>query len=212
MTNLEIIVMSAFAALVLLAAFFAFRQARNEKTAVQRYAALKGWTYFGSDHPSLPGVLREMYPDTRYDLFNVVQIAWPPQSMFFFQYRQRLRARSTSNGFGCIAEPTARFVEPPVQISPRVPVLEELVGDKVEVGSEEFRKHFTVTCDQRGMAHTVLNENVQTILLKHYAQADYYLNIEITGNRVKVSSFWARNQTEWERLINLTGNLRDAIQ
>ena len=94
----------------------------------------------------------------------------------------------------------------------RVPRLEKMLSDRVEVGGPEFRREYTVVCCQPDVAATVINYEVQKILLEHAADPQWVLDVRIVGQRVLVTTPWAQKPEEWDYLLALTRRLRAAIQ
>ncbi len=210
----EIILLAIFLALILIGIVASKRQAGRERDAAERFAASQGWAFYRGDDSLVRPLLEAMNPESSYTPYNIVRVAWPPESVYLFQYHSHLRDRpgNKSSGFACLAEPTARFAEHPVSISRRVPTLETLLGDVVEVGPDEFRREYTVQCARRETAAAVVDEAVQQILMEHAAGGGYSIEVLISGHKILVSSFWARDRHEWQHLIDLAGRLRLAVR
>lgn len=78
----------------------------------------------------------------------------------------------------------------------RVPGIEKLHGGREQVGGEEFGRTFTVTAVGGACAETVLNPEVERILLSHLAGPGWVVTVTIASGGVLVASFRAQSQEE----------------
>ena len=214
---MDSVVIAAIAGIGLLAAivvFFSLRQTAREAAAMERFAASHGWTFLKRDDSRVTPILDQVDPDQLWYPYHIVLVAGPPESVYLFQYTSRPRGGGSvqERGFACLAEHTSRGSEIPVFISRRVPLVEKLMGDVVEVGGPEFRREYTVECRQAGAASALMTTELQQILLEHASGAQWFLVVRIAGRRVLVTSRWAEGAKEWDYLITMTKRLRQAIR
>ena len=143
-----------------------------------------------------------------------MQVERAPESVYLFGYHAAPKdgASKSSAGNACLAEHTGRVRQGPVVIFTRTPGVEKLVGDRVEVGGEEFRDKFTVTSVRPEEALKSVNAEVERIPLEHAAGPGWYLSAEIGGRHVLVSSHWAKTEQDWDYLIALARRLRTAVR
>lgn len=210
----EIVVMAIFGLLCVGALVSSIRQGAQMRKRVSAYAALHGWSVSRLGDARLSALLEEVAPEDKWDPNEVMQVERPPESVYLFGYNVRPKqGRSNgSTGNACLAEHTGRVHQGPVEISTRVPGLDKLAGDRVKVGSEEFRNKFTVTCVRPEEALNSVNAEVERILLDHVAGSGWTIGVTIAGRRVLVSSHWAETEQDWDYLIAMARRLRAAVR
>jgi len=206
-----IVTLAVFAALALLVAILSVRQSGQQKAGMERFAASHGWQFLGTDSSQVESLLTQTDPKEKWRAWNIILVEGPPQSVYLFSYRTATRRSGGENGLACLAEGGGGRNEDPVAIYRRVPLVEKLLGDRVEVGGPEFRQEFIVTCRRPDVAATVVNEAVQGILLQHVRDPQWVLQVRIARGRVLVTTSWAQKPGEWDYLIELTRRLRAAL-
>ena len=215
MSPTEILIMSGFGLLVVAGLIAGIVQGRRERARIREFAAGHGWPLaIGGADPRLEARLAEAVPDESWSPWYRLTIEPPPAAFHLFSYNTRSRRGpgGRSSGYACLAEIDGGAPHPPVTVSPRIPGLDKLVGDRVAAGSQEFRETFTVTAENAGVAARLLNLDIQGLLLRDRAAASRYLTATFSGRAVLVSTFWAKEPVEWTRLIELTRGLRDAAR
>lgn len=207
-----IITLAIFGVLAATAVFLSLRQSTKQKAAMEQFAASHGWRFLGRDQSQLRPVLDQVDPSESWTAADIVLVERPPASVHLFSYSSTRRGRrSYEYGFGCLAEHTGWGSEERVSIYRRVPLLEKMLSDRVEVGEPEFRREYTVACRQPDVAATVVNYAVQKIMLEHASHPQWALQVRIVGQRVLVTTSWAQKPEEWDYLITLTRRLRAAM-
>ena len=210
----EIVGMSIFGFLVLCALVAGIWQGARQREEVARYSVGRGFRVLQPGDARLAALLDEATPDSNWSTYNVMLAEPAPLGVHLFGYSlDSKKSRSKpSNGFACLAEHDAGRPEWPVTIFRRMPGLEILVGERVEAGGDEFRRKFTVTCANAGVAMVTVNADVERVLLDHIAGPGWYLTATIAGKGVLVQSHYAQTEQEWDYLISLTKKLRAAVR
>lgn len=215
MDTTVIVTLVVFAALALLVVVLSLRQSGQRKAGMEQFAANHGWQFLGTDSSQVESMLTQIDPKENWRAWNIILVEGPPQSVYLFSYRTRTTPRGSGGeyGFACLADRAGwRWMnEDPVAIYRRVPLVEKLLGDRVEVGGPEFRQEFTVACRRPDVAATMVNEAVQSILLQHVRDPQWLLHVRITQGRLLVTTSWAQKPEEWDYLIGLTRRLRTAL-
>ena len=212
--TVEMIGMSVFGLLVLGVLVLAVRQGAQQRAHLATYSASRGWSVAHQADARLSAILEQAMPQERWYVFNVMQVEQAPESVYLFRYQVSSRNRSSgrSSGTACLAEHTGRWRAEPVEIFPRTPGVEKLVGDRVDAGGEEFRDTFTVVCQRPEEGLAVVNPEVERLLLEHRAGRGWYLTATVSRRLVLVSSFWAETGDDWDYLIRLAKGMREAVR
>jgi hypothetical protein len=214
MGTAEIVVMAVFGALVIVFLVMSSRQSTAQRARMERFAAGRGWTFARAADSRLDALLREAAPAEKWFAYNVAPAAPPPESVYLFAYNASPKDRpsKSNNGFACLATHTGKPREWPVTIFTRVPVVDAMESNRVEVGGEEFRRKFTVTCSRPEAARAAVNEGVQRVLLEHAAGPAWKMTVNIAGRQVLVESSWAVTEVEWDALLAMAQGLRAAVR
>ncbi len=209
----EIIAMSIFALLVVIGLIAGIRQSAQRRAQTARFAALRGATVLNRHHERLRAYLEAMMPEESWVPKDVIQMEGGEETLYLFGYQSnRKNSRSSpSYGTACLAAHSGRVYARPVSITTRVPGLDRLAGGRVAVGSEEFRRKFTVTCERDEDAAAV-NAEVERVLLEHDAAPGWHLSVLIAGRQVIASSRWAESEKDWDHLVTLVKRLRAALR
>ena len=214
MLSPEMIGMSIFGLLVLLALCAGIYQGKQQRRQVAEFSARHGWTVSSEPNKDVTGLLDRMDPASNWRPSNIMTVDRSPGPVYFFSYQVSAKygKSSTSNGHACLAEYGGRRFDGSVQIFNRTPGVEKLVGGRQEVGGEEFRRAFTVTAEGGANARAAVNYDVERVLLDHAAGPGWYLTVTIGGGGILVSSFWAQSEQEWDYLIDLARRLKGALR
>jgi hypothetical protein len=210
----EIIGMSIFGFLVLCGLAAGIWQGARQREQVARYSTGRGFRVLPPGYAPLATLLEQAAPDSSWSTENAMLAELAPRAVYLFGYSVSSRhGRSKPwSGFAALAEHVASRIHAPLTISRRIPGLEVLVGEKVEAGGEEFRRAFTVTCADAGVAMVTMNTDIERVLLDHIAGPGFNLTVTIAGTAVLVQSHWAQTEQEWDYLISLTRRLRAAVR
>jgi len=213
--NIEIVILVGFGAVVLLGAILSVRQSARRKARMEQFAAQHGWQFLGADSSQVESMLTQIEPNKDWRAQNIILVERPPESLYLFYYSSGTKSGESLDeyGFACLADRAAwRWRnEDPVAIYPRVPLVEKLFRYRVEVGGPEFQQEFTVNCQRPDVAATVVNHEVQSILLEHAVGPQWYLEVTIVGGRILVTTSHAQKPEEWDHLIDMTARLRAAL-
>ena len=135
-----------------------------------------------------------------------------PRRAFFFRYNSEVGVRDRgSTGYACLIEHDGPRPDTPIEVTRRVPLVEKITPDKLDVGSPEFRKMWLVLGEQPGAAAQMVNDEVQRLLLAHDEGPAWVLDVEFIGPWVLVGSHWAAGPEEWEYLVRLSRDLAGAV-
>jgi hypothetical protein len=214
MGTTEIVGISIFGLLLLGAVALGLWQGTKQRERVARYSSGHGFSVLRAGDARLAALLEQVAPDSRFSPHPVMLVEPAPNGVYLFgcQIRSKERSSTSSTGYACLAEHAANRPEWPVTIFTRTPIVEKLVRDRVETGGEEFRRKFTVTCSNAGVALVTVSVEVQRIFLDHAAGPGWYLSVTIAGRGVLVESHWAQTEEEWDYLIALAKKLRAALR
>lgn len=214
MPSSTVIGMTIFGLLVIGALCLGIYQGAQQRRQLEEFSARHGWTVSRNFDERLAGLLEQLDPQSRWGPRNVITIEPPPDGFYFFAYQRTATSgrSSPSNGHACFFERPGRRFEGTLTIFNRVPGIEKLYSGRQQVGSEEFRHAFTVTAEGGASAETVLNPEVERILLSHLAGPGWVVTVTIASGGVLVSSFWAQSQEEWDYLIDFSRRLKGAIR
>jgi len=189
------------------------RQSAKRKVEMERFAASHGWRFLGRDASQLLLILDQVDPSENWTPDNIVLVGGRWKSIYLFSYSAGPKGDQTDEyGFACLAEHAGWRNEEPVSIFRRVPVVEKLLSDRVELGGPDFRREFTVQCRRPDVATTVVDNEVQSILLEHALGPQWYLEVRIVGGRILVTTSHAQKLEEWDYLITMTKRLRAALE
>jgi hypothetical protein len=122
MTTKEIIGVSIFGLLVLMALASAYRNSVRQRKQFASYCFSRGYTLLEFDEPRLAKLTEVISPDQ----------AWTPLKV--------VRRATSIRTFACLAERAVHRAVRPVVVSPRVPGLGFLVGKQAQYSS--LNKHF----------------------------------------------------------------------
>ena len=208
-----VIGMTIFGLLVVGALCLAIYQGAQQRRQLEAFSARHGWPVSPDPGERLSALLDQMDPKSRWNPRNVLTIQTPPGGFYFFSYqRTAVGGRSSpSNGHACLFELPGRRFDGTVEIFNRVPGIEKLYGGRQQVGSEEFRRAFTVTAEGGANAEMVVNPDVERVMLSHAEGPGWVVNVTIASGGVLVSSFWAQSEQEWDYLIDFSRRLKGAI-
>lgn len=208
-----------FGVIAVVIIILSLRQSARVRADMAQFAASHGWVFLGGD-PSerlkLNQILDQVDPSKNWRAEYIVLVGAPRESMYLFRYLAsskggRRGGRTNEYRFACLAEHAGWRNEDSVSISSRVPLLEKLLPNRVDVGGPDFRREFSVECRRTDVAATVVNDSVQSILLEHAAGPQWYLEVRIVGGRILVTTAWAQKPEEWDYLITMTTRVRAAL-
>jgi hypothetical protein len=210
----ELVVMGVFGLLVVGALVLAVRQGAKQREQVARYSASRGYRVVAGADSRLAELLEEASPEERWSAHSIMLVEQFPVHAYLFGYHASPRGRPSrsSNGTAFLAEHGGRGIEVPVVIFTRTPGLEALLGEVAHVGSQEFRRRFTVTCANGRIATEVVNDDIMRFLLEHLDGPGWYLSVTISGSAVLVATFWAESENDWDHLIGLGVRIREAVR
>jgi hypothetical protein len=214
MDRVEVIGMSIFGLLVVGGLVLGIRQGARQREQVASYSASRGYPVLAGGDRRLTELLAEASPTLVWNTHTVMEVGREAPRSFLFKYQSHPReGRSKgSNGVGFLAEHEGQAVAAPVEIFIRIPGLDAMVGDRVEAGSQEFRRHYSVASASGRSATELLNADIERILIGHREGPGWVLTVDISARAVLVTTFWAQTDEEWDYLVELGSKLRDAIR
>lgn len=215
MSPTETLVMTGFGLLAVAGIALSIVQSRRTRRRAADYAARHGWPIaFRDDDPRLKALLDEIAPDVSWYCGSRITIEPLPDAHWLFGYTEHSRRGrgSPSDGWAALAVIDGGDDAGAIAISPRIPGLDRLVGHRLEVGSSEFHDTFTITGPDADRARQLLNADVQGLLLRHRADCEWTFDVHLSRRVAMVSSFWAVQPADWDRLMELTRALREAIR
>ncbi len=212
MDRTMVLTIAGFMAVAIVVLVIARIQGKRETAARDRFITSHGWEELREPPADLLAALALLAP-VRYQVTTrVVSMERGPRRAWFFGYDVQTSARDRgTTGYACLVEHFGPRPETPVEISRRVPLIEKLTSDRLDVGSPEFRKMWLVLGEQPGAAAQLVNAEVQRLLLAHDEGPAWVLDVEFIGPWVLVGSHWAAGPEEWEHLVRLTRALADAV-
>jgi hypothetical protein len=144
---------------------------------------------------------------------NVMLVEPPPHALYLFGVLVSTRGGNTSasTGWACLAQHDAGYLAQPVAIFTRIPGADFLVSGRVDAGSEEFRREFTVTGSDPVFARLAINPGIERLLLDHATAPGWNLNVYLSSKGLIVESRWALADDEWDYLVVLARKLRAAL-
>lgn len=197
----------AVAVVVLLAARW---QGRREAGQRRDFAARHGWAMPAETPAEVVEALARLAPAEVRVSSGLTVVEGPPRSLYLFAFAWRTRgSRSDFTGTACLARHDGPQAETPVSISRRVPIVEKMTSDRLDVGSSEFRAMWLVTGEQPGVAAELVDDAVQRAFLQHDKGPAWTLEVDFVGPWVFAGSHWAAKPEEWEYLIELTRKLAE---
>lgn len=214
MDPIVIVTLGVFGALAATLIFLSRRQGTEQRNAMEQFAASHGCRFLGRDASQVLPLLEQIDASESWTVHDIVALEGPPAGAWLFGYsshRRQSRA-SPEYGYGCLTEAAGGGHDTPVFIHRRVPLLDKMLSDRVEAGSPEFRREYSVTSTQPAAAQAVVNGEVQKILLEHAASPQWTLLVRIAGRRVLVTTSWAQKPEEWDYLVTMTRRLRAAVR
>jgi hypothetical protein len=210
MDRTAIVTLAIFGIAAATGVFLWLRQSAKREAVMEQFAISHGWRFLGSNRSQLDPVLHQVCPGESWLAYDIVLVQGPPAGVYLFGYSSRRGRRIYEYGFGCLAEQAGSGTEEPVTIYRRVPLVDKMLSDRIEVGGPEFSREYTVVCRRPDVAAMVVNNQVQKILLGHASTPQWFLEVRIIGRRVLVTTAWAQKPEEWEYLIAMTTRLRAA--
>ena len=187
-------------------------QSRRETAARVRFIASHGWEELREPPADLLAALALLAPVKYQVTTRVVSMERGPRRAWFFGYDVQTSARDRGmTGYACLVEHDGPRPDTPIEVTRRVPLVEKITPEKLDVGSPEFRRMWLVRGEQPGAAAQVVNDEVQRLLLAHDEGPAWVLDVEFIGPWVLVGSHWAAGPDEWEHLVTLTRDLAVAV-
>ena len=212
MDRTMILTIGGFLAVAVVFILVARWQGRREAAARREFAARHGWEMPAEAPAEVTETLALFAPVEVRVVSGLTVIERPPRSMYLFSFSSRTRGqRSDFTGTACLARHEGPRADTAVSISRRVPVVEKMVPDKLDVGSSDFRAMWIVTGEQPGVAAELVNDAVQRVFLEHDRGPAWVLEVGFVGPWVFAGSHWAATPEEWEYLLGLTRKLAEAV-
>ncbi len=214
MPSETVIGMSIFGLLILGGLCVSIYQGAQQRRRLAHYSSNHGWSVSRKADDRLKKLLEAVDPKADWDPWDVMVVDRVPANIYLFGYHvsPKDRPSSTSHGHACLAEHGGARREGMVEIFSRTPGADKLISGRVEAGSEEFRKAFTVTSESQANALAVVNQDVERVLLEHANGLGWQLTVTVGGGGILVASFWAESEEEWDYLIEFTKRLRGAVR
>ncbi len=212
MDRTMVLTIAGFLAVAIAVLVIARIQGRRETAARDRFIASHGWEELREPPADLLAALELLAP-VRYQVTTkVVSMEQSPRRAYFFGYDVQTSARDRgTTGYACLVEHFGPRPDTPVEISRRVPLIEKLTSDRLDVGSPGFREGWLVLGEQPGAAAQLVNADVQRLMVAHDAGPAWKLDVDFVGPWVLVGSHWAAGPEEWEYLVKLSRGLADAV-
>ncbi|MCC6861855.1 MAG: hypothetical protein IT158_25005 [Bryobacterales bacterium] len=207
--NITILVMSLFAALVVLGIILGARQTRQRRAQAKEYALRRGWTYTLSDR-ALEERLQGLDPENTWTVRDVMHSggAW----LFSATTGARKGRSSPSTSTTCLVERSAPWIAAPVLITRRVPLIDKLLPDRVkDLGGEEFQRGYVAACEDSEVARRAVTPELQRALADHDAGPAWVVTIRLTSGAVVASSSWANTPEEWDYFVRLAQRIAQAL-
>jgi hypothetical protein len=171
MTRLEII----FGALCIGGIALSIWNGAKARQRVARYSPLRRGTGLGfEEKAALRTRLNKMTPDMSWTATTLVQVQPAPRGnraecIFSASSRAAPAAEAVPYGYACFGERVFSQPGKAVEIDPRVPLLSNMLDNRVETGRSEFRHEYSVASRDPAVAQGAVNPEVQRILLDHFA-------------------------------------------
>jgi hypothetical protein len=187
-------------------------QGRREAATRRDYAARHGWAMPSETPAEVSEALALLAPARVRVASGLTVVEQPPRSIYLFSFDWQTRgSKSNFTGTACLARHEGQRSDTPISISRRVPLVEKMTPDKLDVGSSDFRAMWIVTGEQSGAAAQLVNDAVQRVFLAHDAGPAWVLEVDFVGPWVFAGSHWAATPDEWDYLVELTRKLAEAV-
>jgi hypothetical protein len=172
-----------------LAALIAFirHQGQREVQIAQEYAEKQGWEFSQTASPDFSARVKEIVNELDIDMYYVRTVETRNRKIWIFNctYRDKEASsrKSYSYGTACLIE-SHRFqsTEMPVSIELR-DWTEVMTSDKVDMGKTPFGEKFLVLSKDAEVAHRLVNEVIQSVMLQYFADEDSGRLSVTLGNR-----------------------------
>jgi len=209
----EIITMSIFGLLVLAGLTASIYQGAKQRRQVAAYSSSRGYTLLKFNDPRLAALLDLVSPNTDWSPHTVLLVEPPPRAIYLFGtlFNSKRSRSKASTAFACLVEHTSHRPEHPVSVFTRIPGGDFLISNRIEAGSEDFQRQFSVTGDDAASAQAALTPAVQSILLELATAPGWNLTVDIAAKAIVAQSHWALSDDEWDYLVNLARKLRAAL-
>jgi hypothetical protein len=207
-----ILTIGGFLVVIVLVLLLARWQGQRDRAARQEYARLHGWEMPVEVPAEVTEALALLAPaEVRVD-GGLTVVQGPPGPLYLFAFSWRTRgSRSDLTGTACLARHAGPRAATAVSISRRVPIVEKMTSDRLDVGSSDFRAMWLVTGEQPDVASQLVNDGVQRAFLEHDKGPAWTLEVDFVGPWVFVGSHWAAKPEEWDHLIDTTRKLVEAV-
>ncbi|MCU0223311.1 MAG: hypothetical protein MUF27_04430 [Acidobacteria bacterium] len=185
-------------------------QGQRDRAARQEYARKHGWEMPSGTPDEVREALALFAPAEIRVVGGLTVVEGPPRSLYLFSFNWRTRgSRSDLTGTACLARHDGPRAETPISISRRVPLVEKMTPDRLDVGSSDFRAMWIVTGEQPGVAAELVNDAVQRAFLEHDRGPAWTLEVDFVGPWVFAGSHWAAGPEEWDHLVDMTRKLAE---
>lgn len=213
MGSAEIIVMSIFGLLVLAGLAAGIHQGAKQRRQAAAYSSHRGYALLKRNEPRLASLLGLISPNMSWSPDTVMLVEPPPHAIYLFGALVNTRGGNTraSTGWACLAEYDTGFLAHPVAIFTRIPGADFLVNGRVDAGSEEFRREFSITGSDPASAQLAIDPGIERILLDHATAPGWNLNVYLSSKGIIIESRWALTDDEWDYLVALARKLRAAL-
>lgn len=212
MDRTMVLTIAGFLAVAVVFIIAARIQGKRETAARNHFIAIHGWEELPETPAEVLAAFALLAPVKYQATTKVVSLERGPRRAFFFRYNSEVGVRDRgSTGYACLVEHDGPRPDTPIEVTRRVPLVERITPDKLDVGSPEFRKMWLVLGEQPGAAAQMVNDEVQRLLLAHDAGPAWVLDVEFIGPWILVGSHWAAGPEEWEYLVRLSRDLADAV-
>ena len=211
---MEILIFVAFAAVIVLVAYFAHRQAARRKSELTALAARLGWTFrAGNDHTLAErfGSPRCLAQGSNRYAYNVLEGRYRDRSVCSFDYHYETYStdskgnRQTNHHRFSVAVLETDLPLKPLLIRPEgfFDRIGEFFGmDDIDFESNEFSREFHVTSPDRRWAFDVIHQATMEFLL----EAPRF-TVELHGPRVLVYRSRCFEPAEFETAIGLADGI-----
>jgi hypothetical protein len=210
----ELITLTTFGALCVAGLTASILQSARQRARLQRYAEERGGSFIRKPDEDLPKYLQQQIPEEDRVPGSVAVLEPPPERVLLLscQVSARSGRKSSEVDMTCLAEYPPGTCDGLVDLIPRIPVLEHMVADRVQVGAEDFLKEFNVLSNDPEVARRLLNARVQRVLIEARTSPGWNMGVIFTPRFVLVETTWARTPEDWDALVGLTRKLREAVR
>jgi hypothetical protein len=208
-----ILTIGGFAAVAVVVLLVARWQGQRDRATRQEFARGHGWEMPAEVPPEVREALALLAPAEVRVVGGLTVVEGPPRPLYLFSFKRRTRgSRSDLTGTACLARHDGPRAETPISISRRVPLVEKMAADRLDVGGSDFRAMWIVTGDQPGVAAELVNDAVQRTFLGHDQGPAWTLEVDFVGPWVFAGSHWAAKPEEWDHLVELTRKLVEGVE